>query len=231
MQSVLSLALLGLLLATGDAEQDRQERLAKASRKAQEAKQRQHEADVTKLCGTHSGWPRAYAEAVLVERDRAIEGREKFLKELRATKPPGTKANSQWYGIYRKKLIALQRARKARLDPLEMPEPRSPRNWKVGDICTLEYLEVVGVKDGTTLAVKVGQSRAVGMQRGLNTNPRMTPTIQPVWERQEWGGGTITDFPTEAANRKALALNGVFQVISDGSNYELKFLGAYGVPQ
>lgn len=227
MASVLSLALLGLLLATGDVEQARQERLAKAATKAQEAKERQWNKDIAKLCGKRETWPRGFAEAVLEDRDRAIQVAQDRLLAHKASKTKQDKANGSWARIQQKLKISWQRKKQHRLDPLEMPETRSPRNWKVGDICTLEYLEVVGVKDGTTLAVTVGQSRAVGMQRGLNTNPRMTPSIQPIWERENFEGGIISGFPTQADDRKQQAMNGIFQVVQGGKQFELKFLGAY----
>lgn len=195
-----------------------------ATERAEAARLRQRDKDLDRL--TERGrWPRGYAEAVLEERERAIQRAYSHLLALKAAKKKTDSANGKWARGVRELTIKWNKRKKDRLARLKLPEERSPANWSLGEICRLEHLEVVGVADEQTLTVKVGGHRLVGTRRAERLGGGVG-NLQPVVELETYNGVRITNFPTTANDYLAQAHAGIYLVVATGKQTELKFLGA-----
>lgn len=141
-----------------------------------------HEQELKKML-RGSEYPVAYAEAVLAERETAIEVAKTNLMAHKKTKPKGGPESRQWHGTLRNLEQKLQYREKWRLARLTTPTNLQPERWNVGDIGCLQYLSVKKVRDSATLEVEVGIATIVGTDNAQRKTTMGGParTPQPLY--------------------------------------------------
>ena len=194
--------------------------------RAELAKEKQHQRDVARVIkGTP--YPDGYGDAILAERDEAIQTAHNVLMAHEKAKPKGSKENSAWAARRNKLRIKWQRLKQRRLDTVPDAPFIGPTFSEVGSVGFIQHMEVFAVVGDSELSVTVGNAQVIGTRPALNTLGKPAKTPEFVYGKEMHGKGKVTNFPVNAKDRVDLAHYGLYQLVRDGEqHYELKWIGA-----